>query len=366
MAKIVSMSSGAIDPINVTKRVFWRPVTSTTVLKVGQPVCYNSDSVQDHKERTVDPTHLGLSQTTYSEGAQDFTGRLFIVEEPLTANLMSFAGIVKSLGPKAGADGDMIEIFMPVDGAVVPVYTDENCQVNRTLLGIHNAEVDVSYPGVPIGVAMETKDRSGTDGVVWMKFKNFIYDNANATLCVDDEANAANISGIYRINVEFIQTSGNCSALYVHAISSAGASSAGYGLAAYFQGDITATPATHCPIVGIWMNLTGGTPTEYLYPLEVGLYEDGATLTSTSILAVLSLTHQVADAPSANSFCWMYLDENGAETVDNFIRTKNKGDLGDEAMTADHTFDTADRCIRVRFSASSETFYIPLMNNKGD
>ena len=78
------MGSGAIDPIAQSKRVFWRPSTIASpevALKVGDPVCYKLDAV-DHKERTVDPVHLGLTRDTYQEGEQEMTGRLFNVEEP--------------------------------------------------------------------------------------------------------------------------------------------------------------------------------------------------------------------------------------------------------------------------------------------
>ena len=369
MSKIVSMSSGAIDPINVTKRVFWRPVTSTTVLKVGQPVCYNSDCVCDHKERTGDPTHLGLTIDTYAEGEQEFTGRLFIVEEPLTANLMSFAGICKSLGPKAGADGDMIEIFTPVPGAVVPVYTDENCVMDRTILGIHNAEVDVSYPGVAIGVAKETKDRSSTDGMVWMEFKNFISDNANATLQVDDEANAVDVNGVYKINVEFLQTSGNACALWVQGKSSAGAVANGYGLAAYFQADITGTVASHVAGVGIWMNVTGGTPAQYLTALQVGLYEDGATMSSTAgRVSVLTLTMQVADDVTANSLGWLWLEQNGAQAADALILSSNLAALPATAFTGSTTINTDSYGIKVYLAnqPGTQQWYIPLIPKLAD
>ena len=229
MSKIVSMSSGAIDPINVTKRVFWTPVTTTTILKVGQPVCYNSDSVLDHKARSVDPTHLGLTIDTYAQGEQEFTGRLFVVEEPLTDNLNAFAGIVKNLGPKAGAIGDMIEIFTPVEDVMVPVLTDQNCVEERTIMGIRNgAGTDVSYPGRPIGVAQETKDRSTNDGMVWMKFRNFEYDATNAagdatlnSLIIDDEA-AANAVTIKALNVRFDGTGRARALYYVGEINGAG------------------------------------------------------------------------------------------------------------------------------------------------
>lgn len=215
MSKVQLMGSGAFDVFCPTKRVYWRPVTATTVIKVGQPICYNSDSVQDHKERTADPAHLGLTQDTYAEGEQEFTGRLFIVEEPLTANLHAWAGIVKSLGPEAGGDGDMIEIWIPTEGAVVPVISDQNCTLDRTIIGIRNGEAATSYPGRPIGVALETKDRSTTDGLVWMKFKNFDYqainaggDSAGNSLIVDDEGTTNSVL-INSVSVKF-----NGSAIY--------------------------------------------------------------------------------------------------------------------------------------------------------
>lgn len=211
------MSSGAIDPIAQTKRVFWRPETATTVLKVGQPVCYNSDAVADHKERTSDPTHLGLTEDAYAYGAQDFTGRLFCVEEPLTANLHAFAGICKALGPKAGADGDMIEIFIPTPGAVVPVWTDQYCTFDRTVMGIRNGEADVSYPGTAIGVAKETIDRGtgADDGLCWMEFNrgHFLPPSDDSGLMIDDECGAdVNLNYIY---ASTIQTAGQLHALKV-------------------------------------------------------------------------------------------------------------------------------------------------------
>jgi len=185
MSKIVSMSSGAIDPITQTKRVFWRPNTATTVAKVGQPVSYNVDAVADHKERTVDPTHIGLTQDTYAEGEQEFTGRLFCVEEVDISNAYAFAGIIKCLGPEAGADGDFIEIFVPNDnGMVVPVWTDKSVALKdkayledgeQTLVNATQAGM-----GACVGYFLETIDRSSTAGLAWAKIfmpkEDSIYD----------------------------------------------------------------------------------------------------------------------------------------------------------------------------------------------
>jgi len=175
MSKIQNMGIGAYDVGCRTKKVFFRPTTTGDTIRVGHAVCYNSDLVGDHKGRTSAPSHLGdSSYTTYAEGAQSYTARLFVTEQPKDGNQYQFAGIVKSLGPKAGADGDFIEIFELTAGAVVPVWTDANCVINSTVLGISQDSYVVSQDtgdGDPlgIGVAVETVDRSNTNGLVWMK-----------------------------------------------------------------------------------------------------------------------------------------------------------------------------------------------------
>ena len=178
MSRIQEMSVGAFDRGCRTKRVYFRPTTATDTIRVGEAVCYNSDLAADHKERTSAPhsSHLGGSgATAYAEGVQSYTARLFIVEQPTDgANLTHFAGIVKALGPDGGADGDMIEIFQLTEGAIVPVWTDADCVINSTVLGVADGAYTLSQDtgdGDPlgIGVAVETIDRSGTNGFVWMR-----------------------------------------------------------------------------------------------------------------------------------------------------------------------------------------------------
>lgn len=333
--KITSMSSGAIDPITRTKRVFWRPVTPTTVLKVGQPVCYHSDSVLDHKDRTGDPTHLGLTIHTYAEGAQDKTARLFCVEEPLTANLHAFAGICKSLGPKAGADGDMIEIFTPVEGAIVPVYTDQNCVLDRTIVGILNASVDITKPGYPVGIAKETVDYSAVDGIVWMEFRKFVHDNTNATLQVDDDNTTA--VRLHHINVEFLQTAGQCTALFIEAAAGSGSNpdSYDYGLAAYFQATYkSGSTIGSAAVVGVWMNIDDGANTVdggHISALQAGIYQAGSDdpwEQDQASLAVLQLTLMIEDDPGNNCLTYIRMRNDGAHAIDGLFHFASNAGCG--------------------------------------
>jgi len=235
MAKIVSMSSGAIDPIAQTKRVFWRPYVTTIVLKPGDAVCYRLDA-EDHKKRIVDPTHLGLVQDTYAEGEQEMTSRLFCVEEPLIDNIDQFAGIVKSLGPKAGADGDMIEIFKANSGAVVPANVVLTATVTgRTLLAVM---VDTRTLGSPtsdipnfgitagsidskvVGIAMEELSAAGK---CWVKLdeNQFIHQGGQIGQEFQVAAGAVNVT-VNQMNVQFANTAGNCQMLHYRAVLSVG------------------------------------------------------------------------------------------------------------------------------------------------
>ena len=180
------MTVGAIDPIAVSKRVFFRPTDTTDTIRVGQLVCYNSDLARDHKNRASNPAddHLGGdSATAYAEGAQTYTARLFVVEKPTAANVRQFAGVVKCLGSKNGADGDMIEIWT-LNGGVVCVWVDATCVLDETIIGV----LPGSYTGaahlldgsnyvqnkdedspLAIGIAMESVDRDTINGPVWVR-----------------------------------------------------------------------------------------------------------------------------------------------------------------------------------------------------
>lgn len=368
------MMSGTADPRVETKKVVWRPDTAATVIKVGQPVCYDSDCTHDAQERATTPISGG---TAYAEGNQSYIGRLFTVEEPQTDNLHAFAGIVTALGPLAGADGDLIQIAVPKDGSVVPVYTNLNCLAEQTIMGIRNGEADVSYPvvgtGRAIGVAMEDVDRGtgSSDGLCWMKFKSFLFDNQNEALSVDDEANASNVVA-NAINVTTLQTTGRFTALDIKAAATAGGGCHAwmYGLGLNVEATVSATTVLHVVGAGFTLNITGGTPTEYDTVCKMELYSDAnATLSSISRLSVLHLTHQVTNAPQANRFGWILLTQNGAQASDAMILATNLATLPAVAMTGDRTIGSTkgDYAIKVYLQSQPGTqqWYIPLIKGLG-
>ena len=290
MSKIVSMSSGAIDPIAQSKRVFFRPSAADTV-RVGDLVCYNWDIDGDHKERSSDPTHLGLRDDDYAEGAQDYTGRLFIVEKPATANLQFFAGVVKALGPKAGADDDMIEIWVP-NGAVLPVMCDQYCTAGRTIVGLRDGAYEGSYPeGRPIGIAMETIDRSTDDGLVWVKVDpdRFLWvegdDNA---LTIDDEASGSDVS-ISKIRVTSAQTTGSVAmmTLVLNTVNTDG------GSMMYWEYGNTGTGAGGMKLINAYVEASGTAIVKDVIgmKMQVNLLASSALLSPAVATGIMSKVH---------------------------------------------------------------------------
>lgn len=361
MSKIQLMGSGAYDISCPVKRVFFRPSTAADTIRVGDQVCYNSDSVQDHKERTADPSHLGLTQDTYAEGEQEFTGRLFIVEKPATANLAAYAGVVKSLGEKIGGDGDMIEIFIPTEGAIVPVISDQNCTNERTVLGIRDGAYEASYPGRAVGIARETKDRSGTDGLVWMEFKRFAWEVGDDRLRIEDEAAANNVI-IHKMHYRSLQTGGSFTVLEIDARcdGGGGVAAGGQGIAIQANAQIDTTVTTAVTGSVFQLNFTDGTPTENITALQVKLMANSdVTMSSAGRVSALTLTLQVENSVTANQLSWIYLEENGAEEPSQFIQTVSLIDFPAVAFTGSTTINTDSYGIKVHVQGVQ--YYIPMI-----
>lgn len=378
MSKIQLMGSGAFDVYCPTKRVFFRPSSDTDVIRVGDQVCYNSDLDTDHKERTVDPTHLGLTKDTYAEGKQEFTGRLFIVEKPATANLHAYAGVVKSLGPVAGGDGDMIEIWIPTEGAVVTVMSDQNCVLDRTIMGIRNGAYEASYPGRPIGVAIETKNRDTTDGLVWMKFKNFEYNAVNAAgdstsnaLIVDDEA-TSNAVTIKALNVRFDGTGRARALYYVGEINGAGHSLYGmFKFRTYISA--AASKNTHCLCAnlvikddGTLSNAGGEHASSAMYVTVETEVSSSAPTLSGGTLAAFYIGYYVDEGTAApvEAFPFYFNTNQSLGQWDGLLRTRNINDIGAYVSTGDAPgLQTGDAMIPVKLGDT--TYYLVAFQDSG-
>lgn len=348
----------------------------TSTIYEGMPVCYdNSTTNWFGGSVDQDPSSGNAGEvtesTTTAEGSQN-EGKYIRVENVNADNNSMFAGVVAKGSPGLGTIGPgPVAIYVP-NGAVVPVRTDQNCLIDQTILAINTGEQELGVPlradSRPVAIARETVDR-GTAGLVLAELNpdRFIYQDMGGTaLSVDDSDTTADVV-VNRIRVKSLQTGGQFTALSIKAESAGGAGTVNQrGLALRAVGIVSATPSGQVHGTNLDLEITGGTITEPVSACLIKLYESGATVSSSNVFSVLTLQNQVTDAPAANSHCWIYCEENGSQDVDVFIRAKNPGELGDSAMTGDHTFDSADRAIPIYFQAGGLTYYIPLMNNKGD
>jgi hypothetical protein len=368
-----------VDTVAETKKVVWRPVTATTSVVVGQPVCYNSDLAADVNEKTTNRLASdfgGSGATTYAEGAQTYNARFLVVEEPLTANIHAYAGIVKDLGPLGGADGDTIEIYVHTPGAVVPVYCAQNCVLDRTIMGIRNGQADVDYPGNrAIGVAKETVDRSSTDGLVWMEMKDFDYratgsggDSSSYSLIVDDEASSNNIMLESR-NYRFDGTGRARAFYYVGEL--AGAGNSMWGM---FKFRTYVNAAAGSVVHGVCANLhfkddatitvTSGHWNSPLYAtVETEVTTTAPTLSGGSV-AALSAEYYVDESTAAPANAFVIYVHAGTYNWDGLLAIRNAGDCGDYASTGDApALATGD--IMIPIYRAGSTYYLVALADTG-
>ena len=337
------MMPGAVDPMAETKAVYWRPVTATTVIKVGQPVCYNSDLAADYKERATTPNSGGAA---YAEGAQNYNARLFVVEEPLTANLHSFAGIVAELGPKAGADGDLIKIYVP-NGAVLPCSSNKSATLDSSVLGISHGEADLPDGGVPIGIAKETINRSGTDGLCWVKIdpNMFLYAIANgAALDIGAGYTFTNVHVTSAITTQFLP---------FQVRSTLTGTGAGGLIGAKFTTENAGTAGVGS-VYGLWSQaacLTGGAISAA--GKLVGMWAKTHTATDAGVQAgdiygiQISIYNGIA---CSGRTAFMYFDEGTpvGETVDYLFEAYDSGPSGSCAYTADTSGTNQSGAMKIR------------------
>ena len=137
----------------------------SSTLYEGMPVCYNYDTTTNWHGGSMTLGAVTASTTTAEGGRNE--GKYIRVEDPATANLGYFAGVVAKGSPGIGTTTGTcaIDIYVP-NGAIVPVRTDASTTVGVTVLGIANGSTLCASGGRPVAIALETEDLSSDNGVV--------------------------------------------------------------------------------------------------------------------------------------------------------------------------------------------------------
>ena len=331
------------ETILLKKSVVFRPATSTDTLKTGYLVCYNFDSVKDWEENTKTQNSFSRAEVDFAEGSQDFSARILEVEKPASGNLNHFAGVVAD-GYEGAVSGDVIEIVVPVEGAVVPVYTDLSVTNGSTILAANSASYIATNPlyggsttpSAVVGIALETIDRSSTNGLTWMRFDKGIRfgmgvsaNNYSAGVGVSTELSVMPCS----IAIETPQTDGDFSAFRVRGELIGAGSCAYLGAAIRAEGVVNAATVVKsgltdavCAVSSHLIFKTGCTPGAGIYSgLWVNLENIDSTPADLAACDVYALhvTMNNNDAPSLSAM--MKFDSKGSDDPDYFMVFEDLG-----------------------------------------
>ena len=370
------------DPVAKTITVYY---TESSTIYEGMPVCYEFDATTNWMgvdgskiDFTTTASTASLESTTTAEGYAN-EGKFIRVEDPDADNLNAFAGVVAGAGLAGKTGPCALDIYIP-NGAIVPVRTDLNCTVGRTVLAVESASQELTVPlaaanAIPVGVAWETVDRSSTSGICLAKLEPnmFIRQEGDASsLIMDDDATAAET--VNHMNLYFAGTGGPKRGLYaVGEIAGAGHSLYGmWKFRTYLNAAASSTVHGVCANLHIkdsgTLTRTSGTVNSALYvTVETEVTTTAPTLSGGDLCGV-SLEYYVDESTAAPANAFALYVHAGTYNWDGLLWIRNAGDCGDAAMTGDHAFDTADKCIPVLIGnyTGGTTYYIPLMNNKGD
>lgn len=139
-----------------------RPVNyeGTDTIYEGYVFCFNQDTTTNKS---------GVNSGVTAEGSQN-EGKYWYAEKPATANLKFLAGVVKGTGWAGKAGPGVVDVYEP-NGAIVPVRGSSSFTIGEKVY-ITSASYAVNNEGgVFVGYAMETIDRSTTNGLVLVQLK---------------------------------------------------------------------------------------------------------------------------------------------------------------------------------------------------
>jgi len=349
------------------KRVYY---TESSTIYEGMPVNYEFDATTNVLGINKNGNTAG---STTAEGYQN-EGKFLRVENPDADNLPAFAGVVAT-GSNVGSIGPAwIDIFIP-NGAIVPVRTDLNCTVGRTILAVESASQELTVPlaaanAIPVAIALETVDRSSTSGICLAKLNPdmFIRQEGDASsLICDDDATAAET--VNHMNLYFAGTGGPKRGLYaVGEIAGAGHSTYGmWKFRTYINAAASQTVHTLCANLHIKDSGTlvdsGEWASSPLYvTVETEVTTTAPTLSGGS-LAGIYIGYYVDESTAAPSKAYVFWFNNHASyNWDGLIRMA-AGDLGDSASGADEAahvigFDGDGTTKKIPVLIDSTTYYL--------
>ena len=319
--------------------------TESSTIYEGMPVCYEFDATTNWFGGSVTNGAVSATTTT-AEGSQN-EGKYIRVEDPDADNIHAFAGVVAKGGWCGTTGPKSIDVYVP-NGAIVPVRTDINCTVGRSVLAVHTAEQMLTSPhetaARPVAIAWETVDRSSTTGLTLAKLDPslFIWQQGDATYLLIDDQDTTSSLKVNKIYLSTAQTGGRFMALDVQVEVTGTPANTGYGYCLYTQLDISGIMTGQNAGNSFWTNINaGGDIAGSYYGVEIGLYESGADLSGISgsdVISPLCLRTQLdaTNTPGAGTQYMMYLrcEEDGGHKSDGLFACYTSGAINMNAHSA--------------------------------
>lgn len=347
----ISSFGGIPNAEMVKQRVYY---TESSTIYEGMPVCYEFDATTnwlgvdsgDSDVFGANPTRDPYLDTSTAEGYHN-EGKLIRVEDPDDDNIHAIAGFVIGQHNVNKTGPCTIDIAVS-NGAVIPVRTDLNCTVGRTVLAIHTGEQMLTSPhetaGRPVAVAWETVDRSETTGLVFAKVdpNMFIWQQGDASSLLIDDQDTTSPLKLNKIYASTAQTGGRFMAFDVQVTITGTPANTGYGYCLYTQLDVSGIMTGQNAGNSFWTNFnSGGDISGDYYGVEIGIYESGADLSGLSgsdTIAPLCLRYQLdaTNGPGANCQWMMYLraEGDGGDTPDGLFACYSSAAINMNAQSA--------------------------------
>lgn len=367
----MAFGSYGTEAIARRKRVYY---TGTSTIYEGMALCYDWDTTTSRR-----------SLTTIAEGSQ-CDGKYMDVEDPATANLQWFAGVVAD-GTWIGSTGPKwLDIYVP-NGAVVPVRTDQNCTVGVTVLGVANGNTSLTVGGRPVAVALETVDRS-TDGITLAKLdpNQFVYGyNGSEALSLG----AGTDNRIFDFAGVTTAQTGGYGVGSQRLVTASGTVASTGGFTAYWgyvdvSGSITATTSYTRAVIG-QLNLSGTINGSNAHLCGVFAQLSGSpTFTECSKVAGLMVDLSLGVAPTTGDYVGIHIANNGANQtqVDDAIEIYGGYGINrlfsfqscdgitanfiSDGGTGDTTLTTGDDWKKIKIKIGSTDYYLIAMNDPAE
>ena len=165
MANVGHDTNSALAP--AIRRVYY---SGTSTIYPGMAVCYNND-------RTTD-----MDGTTVAAGTAN-NGRWMDVEDPKAANLKFFAGVVRNGSYGSVTGPAWLDIHTPNGQSVEARGTESFTNGEAVYIAAGDSEItNVPQAGGLIGYAMDTIDRSSTEGLLLIKMLDTTADAGTSTV----------------------------------------------------------------------------------------------------------------------------------------------------------------------------------------